>query len=95
MWRACGELRFLLEAIRLDLMVYLFLVYLVMKIEVGRTKLFWLWCGGHDVKAKVCTSLVWYSIDREDQENESIFLYKRRIARLDQNYKEWYQTKLK
>ena len=51
MWRACGELRFLLEAIRLDLMVYLFLVYLVMKIEVGRTKLFWLWFGGHDVKA--------------------------------------------
>ena len=43
--------------------------------------------------AKVCTSLVWYSIDREDQENESIFLYKRRIARLDQNYKELYQTK--
>ena len=44
---------------------------------------------------KVCTSLVWYSIDREDQESESIFLYKRRIARLDRNYKEWYQTKVK
>ena len=27
MWRACGELRFLLEAIRLDLMIYLFLIY--------------------------------------------------------------------
>jgi hypothetical protein len=26
---------------------------------------------------KVCTSLVWYSIDREDQENESGFLCKK------------------
>ena len=36
-------------------------------------------------------SLVWYSIDREDQSNEFIFLYKRRSSRLDQNNKEWYQ----
>ena len=28
------------------------------------------------LKSKVCMSLVWYSIDREDQENESIFCTK-------------------
>ena len=43
------------------------------------------------INTKGHSSLVWYSIDREDQSNESIFLYKRRIGRLDQNYKEWYQ----
>ena len=43
------------------------------------------------INTKGHSSLVWYSIDREDQSNESIFLYKRRIVRLDQNYKEWYQ----
>ena len=45
--------------------------------------------------AKVCTILVWYYIEGANQENESGFVYKRRIARLDWNYKEWYQTKLK
>ena len=44
---------------------------------------------------KVCTILVWYYIEGANQENESGFVYKRRIARLDWNYKEWYQTKLK
>ena len=28
-------------------------------------------------QTKVCKSLVWYSIDREDQENESVFLCKK------------------
>ena len=44
--------------------------------------------------SKVCTILVWYYIEGADRENESGFVYKRRIARLDWNYKEWYQTKL-
>ena len=43
---------------------------------------------------KVCTILVSYYIEGADQENESGFVCKRWIARLDWNYKEWYQTKL-
>ena len=43
--------------------------------------------------AKVCTILVWYYIEGANQENESGFVYKRQIARLDWNYKECYQTK--
>ena len=31
----------------------------------------------HNFCTKVCKSLVWYSIDREDQENESGFLCKK------------------
>ena len=45
-------------------------------------------------ETKVCTILVWYYIEGANQEYESGFVYKRRIARLDWNYKEWYQTKL-
>ena len=47
----------------------------------------------YDNITKVCTILVWYYIEGANQENESGFVYKRRIARLDWNYKEWYQTK--
>ena len=60
---------------------------------VVSTFAFWLEDHGFESWPKVCTILVWYYIEGANQENESGFVYKRRIARLDWNYKEWYQTR--